>query len=201
MMSKADLRAQARAGRKALAARDPGAASRAAGYAPAMLDALFGREGGWAQEVARGHRLTVALYRPRGAEMDTAPLARALSDLSCDLALPCVEALAAPLVFRRWMAGQVLGPDLVGSAAPLPEVEAVDPDLIVTPLLAFDVFGQRLGQGGGYYDRTFAARPDAARVGLAWTAQARDRLPAEVHDIALHGVLTETGYTPARKAD
>lgn len=201
MMSKADLRAQARAHRKALSTGDPGAAERAASHAGAMLDALFGREAGWAEEAATGRRLTVALYRPRGAEIDTGPLARALEVLACDLALPCVETPDAPLVFRRWRAGQALRPDLVGSAAPLPEAEDVDPDLIVTPLLAFDAFGQRLGQGGGYYDRTFAARPGAARVGLAWAAQELDRLPAEVHDIPLHGVLTEVGYTAARKAD
>lgn len=201
MMSKADLRAQARAHRKALSASDPGAAERAASHAGAMLDALFGREAGRAEEAAAGLRLTVALYRPRGAEIDTGPLARALEMLSCDLALPCVEVPNAPLVFRRWKAGQALMPDRVGSAAPLPDAPEVDPDLIVTPLLAFDAFGQRLGQGGGYYDRTFAARPDAARVGLAWSAQEVDRLPAEAHDIPLHGVLTEVGYTAARKAD
>ena len=201
MRSKADLRAQARSHRKALSVSDPGAAEHAAGHAGAMLDALFGREAGWAEEARRGRRLTVALYRPRGAEIDTGPMARVLETLSCDLALPCVETPDAPLVFRRWAAGQALRPDLVGSAAPLPDAEEVNPDLIVAPLLAFDAFGQRLGQGGGYYDRTFAARPDAARVGLAWSAQEVDRLPAEAHDIPLHGVLTEVGYTAARKAD
>ena len=201
MMSKVDLRAQARAHRKALSVSDPGAAVRAATHAVAMLDALFGREAGWEEEARRGRRLTVALYRPRGAEIDTGPLARALEALSCDLALPCVEALDAPLVFRRWTAGQALRPDLVGSAAPFPDAPRLDPDLIVTPLLAFDAFGRRLGQGGGYYDRTFEARPEAARVGLAWSAQAVERLPAEAHDIPLHGVLTEVGYTAARKAD
>ena len=201
MTSKADLRAQARAHRKALQVADPGAAERAAGHAGAMLDALFGREAGWAQEGARRRRLTVALYRPRGAEMDAGPLARTLAASGCALALPCVEALDRPLAFRAWSPGDLLRPDLVGSAAPLSDAMAVEPDLIVTPLLAFDAFGQRLGQGGGYYDRTFAARPDAARVGLGWAAQAVDRLPAEAHDIPLHGVLTEVGYTAARKAD
>lgn len=166
-----------------------------------MLDALFGRAASWAEEAARGRRLTVALYRPRGAEIDTAPLARALWALSCDLALPVVETLDAPLAFRAWTPGQPLRPDLVGSAAPLPDAAEARPELIVTPLLAFDAYGQRLGQGGGYYDRTFAARPEAARVGLAWAAQEVERLPAERHDIPLHGVLTEAGYMPTRKAD
>lgn len=201
MTSKAELRAAARSHRKGLSILAPTAADRVAGHAEAMLDALFGTTGGWADEARRGRRLTVALYRPRGAEIDAAPLARALEALSCDLCLPVVETLNAPLVFRAWAPGQALRPDLVGSAAPLPDAAKVHPDLIVTPLLAFDQFGHRLGQGGGYYDRTFAARPDAARVGLAWAAQEVERLPAEGHDMPLHGVLTESGYTPARKAD
>ena len=86
-----------------------------------------------------------------------------------------------------------------GSDAPLPLAETVDPDLIVTPLLAFDDFGGRLGQGGGYYDRTFAVRPGVVRIGFAYDGQRVDRLPMERHDIALHGVLTEVGYTAARK--
>ena len=198
---KSELRTRARAHRKALQAADPGAAGRAAMQAQAMLDALFGRQAGWAERAATGDRLTVALYRARGAEMDAAPLAQALVALNCHLCLPCVETLDAPLMFRAWTPGQPLRPDLVGSAAPLPDAPAVSPDLIVTPLLAFDAFGQRLGQGGGYYDRTFVARPDVARVGLAWAGQEVERLPVEAHDIPLHGVLTETGYIPARKAD
>ena len=71
---------------------------------------------------------------------------------------------------------------------------AVTPDLINTPLLAFDAAGGRLGQGGGYYDRTFAALPAAVRVGFAYAGQALENLPVEAHDIRLHGVLTERGY-------
>ena len=62
-----------------------------------------------------------------------------------------------------------------------------------------DPTGARLGQGGGYYDRTFAARPDAIRIGFAYAGQRVERLALEPHDIRLHGVLTEVGYTPARK--
>ena len=98
------------------------------------------------------------------------------------------------MIFRRWSPGEPLEMDAAGCPAPLPLAGVVDPDLIITPLLAFDDFGGRLGQGGGYYDRTFAARPDAIRIGLAYAGQNIPRLPTEDHDVRLHGVLTEVGY-------
>jgi len=103
------------------------------------------------------------------------------------------------MIFRRWSPGEPLELDQAGVPAPLPLAEAVLPELILTPLLAFDADGGRLGQGGGYYDRTFAALPDAVRIGFAYAGQRVDGLPIEAHDIRLHGVLTEVGYTAARK--
>jgi 5-formyltetrahydrofolate cyclo-ligase len=98
------------------------------------------------------------------------------------------------MIFRAWSPGEPLELDAAGCPAPLPLAEVVEPDLILTPLLAFDGFGGRLGQGGGYYDRTFAARPDVVRIGFAYAGQAVERLALEDHDVPLHGVLTEAGY-------
>jgi 5-formyltetrahydrofolate cyclo-ligase len=64
------------------------------------------------------------------------------------------------------------------------------------PLLAFDAHGGRLGQGGGYYDRTIAQLRAGGPVfvlGLAYAGQEVERLPAETHDQPLDAVLTETG--------
>ena len=141
----------------------------------------------------------VAIYRAIGSELDPEPLARALLTAGRSLCLPVVLQRDAPMIFRRWTPGDPLEMDAAGCPAPLPLAEVVDPDLIVTPLLAFDDFGGRLGQGGGYYDRTFAARPDAIRIGFAYEGQRVACLPMERHDVALHGVLTEVGYTAARK--
>ncbi|MBR1838557.1 MAG: 5-formyltetrahydrofolate cyclo-ligase [Bacteroidaceae bacterium] len=63
-------------------------------------------------------------------------------------------------------------------------------ELIVTPGVAFDRQGHRLGRGRGYYDRLFA-RPDvqARRLGYAFPFQIVDNVPAHVHDIPMHDVL------------
>lgn len=144
---------------------------------------------------------TVALYLPMGSEIDTGPLALRLIGMGRSLCLPVVVEDGTPLVFRQWRPQDPLQPDLQGIAAPIKIAPEVTPALILAPLLAFDAFGGRMGQGGGYYDRTFAAHPDALRIGVAYAGQAVARVPMEPHDIPLHGVLTETGYTPARKAD
>ena len=65
----------------------------------------------------------------------------------------------------------------------------------LTPLLAVDGEGYRLGYGGGYYDRYFSLHPDVLRVGLAYAGQAVERLPREKTDMPLHAVVTEKGVT------
>lgn len=178
MTDKHELRSAARRLRKRLAETDPSAAARAAGH----VDALpAGR--------------TVALYRAMGSELDTDALSVALEAAGRRLCLPVVLQRDAPMIFRAWSPGEPLELDVAGCPAPLPLADAVEPDLILTPLLAFDAFGGRLGQGGGYYDRTFSERPHALRIGFAYAGQAVERLILDDHDIRLHGILTETGYT------
>ena len=179
MTDKHQLRAAMRAIRKRLAGLDAGAATRAAEQAGALPPGRI-----------------VAVYRAIGSELDAEALSLALSRAGRELCLPVVVERDAPMTFRRWSPGEPLELDEAGVPAPFPLAEIVDPDLILTPLLAFDARGARLGQGGGYYDRTFAARPYVTRIGFAYAGQEVDDLPVEAHDIRLHGVLTETGYRP-----
>ena len=177
MIDKHELRAAMRATRKRLAGLDPEASLRAAGHAA---------------DLPRGE--SVAVYRAIGSEIDAEALSRALERQGRRLCLPVVIGRDAPMIFRCWSPGEPLELDEAGVPAPFPLAATVTPDLIVTPLLAFDARGGRLGQGGGYYDRTFAALPDAVRIGFAYAGQEIENLPVEPHDIRLHGVLTERGY-------
>jgi 5-formyltetrahydrofolate cyclo-ligase len=74
--------------------------------------------------------------------------------------------------------------------------------LLITPLLAFDRSGGRLGQGGGFYDRTLRElrRQGAVfAVGLAFAGQEVERTPIGPGDEPLDAVLTEKGYIAFRK--
>lgn len=177
MTAKQELRAVLRARRKQLAQQQAEASKQVALQAQALPNAPV-----------------VALYQAMGSEMPTDLLAQALIEQGRTLCLPVVIARDAPMVFRQWSPGDALEEDEAGCPAPLPLAATVQPDLILCPLLAFDAMGQRLGQGGGYYDRTFAALPSVIRIGLAYAGQEVGQLETEPHDIGLHGVLTENGY-------
>ena len=63
-------------------------------------------------------------------------------------------------------------------------------DLLIMPLLMFDLSGTRVGMGGGYYDRTLWKNPLPFRLGLAYNFQQVDSLARQPWDQPLHAVLT-----------
>jgi 5-formyltetrahydrofolate cyclo-ligase len=68
-------------------------------------------------------------------------------------------------------------------------------DLIVVPILAFDRSLQRIGYGGGFYDRLLISQPQALKVGLAYDLSlAQSPIPVEPHDQPLDLVFTESAY-------
>jgi 5-formyltetrahydrofolate cyclo-ligase len=139
-----------------------------------------------------------AIYHPLGGELDPFPLAAVLRRTGARIVLPAVVERDAPLVFREALEGHPLPPDALGIPSPGPDAPALRPDLVVAPVLAFDRRGSRLGQGGGYYDRTLAALRAQGPVfvlGLAYASQELSQTPIDALDQPLDGVLTERGYS------
>jgi 5-formyltetrahydrofolate cyclo-ligase len=181
---KSALRAELRRLRRRLAGETPAAAERAATRLPVEQLPAF--------EVFSG-------YMPQGSELDPGPLMRRLKAWAKP-ALPAAFSWEEPLEFRLW--GDVLEPDAFGIPAPPTEAEAVLPDLVIAPLLAFDRAGGRLGQGAGHYDRAIANLRRAKPVfvlGLAYAGQEVAELPMEPHDQRLDAILTETEFIPVAK--
>jgi 5-formyltetrahydrofolate cyclo-ligase len=80
------------------------------------------------------------------------------------------------------------------AAAPEADVDPAWPDVVIVPGLAFTAAGDRLGQGGGWYDRFLAgARADCVAIGVCFTEQVVDSLPVEPHDVAMSLVVTDRG--------
>jgi 5-formyltetrahydrofolate cyclo-ligase len=137
----------------------------------------------------------VSGYWPLDDELDPRPLLEALHARGHVCGLPVVVSKGRPLVFRAWTPGQRLVPAVLGISVPAEDAPEVTPEVVLAPLLAFDGRGFRLGQGGGYYDRTLAAlRAGAApvlAVGMGFAAQRLARVPSGDADQRLDWVVTE----------
>ncbi|TAN64383.1 MAG: 5-formyltetrahydrofolate cyclo-ligase [Magnetospirillum sp.] len=145
----------------------------------------------------------VAGYWPMGDEIDPRPLMLALAEWGCRLALPVVVGRLSPLVFRVWRPGDELEAGGHGTRHPPASAASVRPSVVLTPLLAFDRHGFRLGYGGGYYDLTLARLREDGRVvviGLGFAAQEVPSLPVEPWDQPLDMILTESGVIAVENA-
>lgn len=139
------------------------------------------------------HHAVVGAYVALGDEPDVMPMFAALADAGA-LALPHHAGRVAEMDFRRWQPGESLVKGPWGTQQPGDDAKSAAPDLIFCPLVGFDRQGGRIGQGGGHYDRYFAAHPDALRIGIGWSVQEIDATPRESTDIALDAILTEQEF-------
>lgn len=144
----------------------------------------------------------IAIYLPNDGEMDLTPLLqRALS-----MGKRCYLPVLSPLYHNRlWFAPYHANSKLSLNRFGIPEPDcnyaqmrpAWALDLILTPLVAFDDQGNRLGMGGGFYDRTLAYLNQRQHwrkprlLGTAHAFQQVEHLPYESWDIPLQGVVTE----------
>ena len=138
-----------------------------------------------------GEARIVAAYLPNGSEIDPMPVLEALAARGVATALPHVSDPGADMRFLRWSPGEPLIPGPYGLLQPDITAPEAEPDLILAPLVGFDRAMRRLGQGAAFYDRAFARLPRARRIGLAWSVQEADALPADPWDVPLHAVATE----------
>ena len=135
--------------------------------------------------------VVVAGFWPMGEEIDIRPLLHALYARGHPIVLPVTPKRGEPLSFGLWRPGDALVLEKFGTMRPTGEERV--PAFLLVPLLAFDRSGHRLGYGGGYYDRTLSALPDAFALGCAYAAQEVDELPVAPYDVRLDAVATERG--------
>ena len=183
---KAALRARLRAERD----RIPEEARRAA--ARRVEDALFA--------LPRVHAASsLALFSSFGSEIPTEGMAARVLDEGKRLLLPFLTGDGMEMAAVADLAE--LEPTSYGPREPRTS-RAVDPaviDVIVVPGLAFDRSGNRLGYGGGSYDRYLARLPpDTIRIGIGFDVQVVERLPADEADERVDIVVTERGSFECR---
>jgi 5-formyltetrahydrofolate cyclo-ligase len=144
-----------------------------------------------------GHRgVPVAGYMAMRTEID--PIA-AMEEAAAHgpVGVPVIMGAGQPLKFRIWEPGVAMIAGEFGAFIPA-EGDWMAPEIVIVPLVAYDLTGGRLGYGGGFYDRTLEGlRADQATfaIGFAYAAQQADTIPLEPTDQPLNLMITELGQT------
>jgi 5-formyltetrahydrofolate cyclo-ligase len=140
---------------------------------------------------------TISVFLSFDGELDTAPLIKRLWQEGKQLCLPVLHPFTSGnLLFLRYNSDTPLVRNKLKILEPALDATQIvllsQLDIILTPLVAFDSHGQRLGMGGGFYDRTLENWQDGGPypIGLAHDCQQVDNLPIEHWDVPLPEVIT-----------
>jgi len=139
----------------------------------------------------------IALFLSVDGEINTRPLIAKLWQQKKQIYLPVLHPFAAGhLLFLRYTPETVLTPNKLRIPEPPLDIRALitldQLDVMMVPLVAFDSSGQRLGMGGGFYDRTLQnwRQHRFLPVGVAHDCQQVEQLPTAEWDVPLPAVLT-----------
>jgi 5-formyltetrahydrofolate cyclo-ligase len=169
----------------------------------ARLVALFADRTGLLRPALR-----IGLYLSLPEELETGTLLALARRRGCRIYLPRIEAAPDSRAMQFVGYGTRVRHNRFGIPEPrgatLPSARRLD--VLFLPLVGFDRRGNRLGMGGGYYDRALAftrtsapsARP--LLVGLAYALQRLDRIERSAHDVPLDMVITERGIVRCGRA-
>lgn len=138
---------------------------------------------------------TIGLYRTDEGEAPAEGYARYFHEHGHTIALPRITTRDRPMTFHLHIDpydDDALESGPMGLRQPAADTPEVEPDVLFMPLVGFTAAGERLGQGGGFYDRWLAAHPGAMAIGMAWDIQEVDELPLEHHDRPLAAIVTPT---------
>lgn len=141
----------------------------------------------------------VGIYLTNEGELDTQPLIEYLWAQGKEVYLPVLHPFSKGyLLFLRYTPSTKMKANSYGILEPVLDVTTLCPlaqlDIVLTPLVAFDNKGNRMGMGGGFYDRTIKgiARKQTRLIGLAHNCQKTVSLPTQVWDVPLPEILTPT---------
>jgi len=142
----------------------------------------------------------IAIYYSVNNEVTTVQIIKHLWTKNKDLFLPIIK--SNQLMFGPYKSGDHLNNNKFGIPEPVTRTEDLITadilDLVIVPLVAFDSNCNRLGMGGGYYDRALAFKQTSSEtgfpllIGLAYELQKVNALEINSWDIPMDGIISET---------
>ncbi|EUK18498.1 5-formyltetrahydrofolate cyclo-ligase [Commensalibacter papalotli (ex Servin-Garciduenas et al. 2014)] len=131
----------------------------------------------------------IACFWPLDNEADLRPLLHQLIQCNYQVALPKTPTKGNPLSFHLWSPTVTMQEGRYKTMHP--NTDIIEPNFILVPLMAFDRCGNRLGYGGGYYDRTLQQFSGINCAGVAFSYQEVTQVPTERFDFGLPVIITE----------
>lgn len=139
---------------------------------------------------------TVMVYVAKTPEAETIGLIAALNRRGVRVVVPIIERKTCSLRLSYLPDPSALVPSTFNVPEPIGhEIPARpgDVEAVVIPMLAFDAEGNRLGYGAGYYDRFLCRYPHPIKIGIAFSCQQAESIPANSNDVKMDYVITEMG--------
>ena len=135
---------------------------------------------------------TVGGYYPYNYEVDIIQILKKLEKKNYLICLPRIKK-NSQMDFFQWSSKDPLIINKYGIPEPISK-KVRHPDIILVPIVAYDKNLNRIGYGGGFYDRYFEKikkNKKITKFGLAYTFQKVKKIPTKKHDIKLDFVITE----------
>lgn len=135
------------------------------------------------------------IYWPLPGEFDSRPLMARVLEAGGRVGIPVVVAPGAGLEFWAWDPDTVMQPRGPWNLLAPSERRVIEPAIVFVPLVGFDGTGHRLGNGGGYFDRTLAdpaSRP--VTIGVGYEFGRLDTIYPQAHDVPLDAIVTERAF-------
>ena len=131
-------------------------------------------------------------YYPSNYEIDDLDILNLLEKKNLKISLPIIKK-NNQMNFYSWSRNDLLKINKFGIPEPL-ETEIIYPDILLVPLVAYDISLNRLGYGGGYYDRyieKIEKIKKVTKIGLAFSFQKISSIPIDQYDKRLDFIVTE----------
>ncbi len=146
------------------------------------------------QSLLNANTMLTSVYYPVRSEVNLESFVRLMQKNNHRFALPIIHEKGSHLLFKEWRMNEELKIDKYNIKVPVNNI-FVEPKILIVPILAFDKNKNRLGYGGGYYDRTILfleKKYKILKLGVAFDEQQANIVPVKNYDKKMDVIITQS---------